>query len=288
MIHAIFNPTAGTGLGQRVGEDTKARLAEKGIPARFISTTAPGHATHLAREAVEQGASTVMAIGGDGTALEVARGLMGTECALGIIPAGTGNDFRKTLNIPKSPEKALETILQKPARLTDAGLLNGHLFLNEIGTGFDVEVLDDANRAKKYCRGLLPYLIGVICALFRFRPIPITYRIDDGPEEKEDLFVIAAANGGIIGGGIVIAPDASVEDGLLDIVLVGRIKWYKLPLRLIGLLRGKILTFPETRFLRAQKLTFSSPGMRLNVDGEIISADTAQARILPSAMLIHR
>ena len=288
MLYAIANPAAGSGLGKKLGLALHQALEEKHIPHVVEETTFPGHATSLARQAAAQGADTVLSVGGDGTALEVARGLLGTSCALGLIPAGTGNDFRKTLGISKETDKALETVLKKPALPTDVGLINDDLFLNEIGTGFDVAVLDYAVKAKKYCRGLLPYLAGVICALFRFRPIPVTFRIDDGPEEKQDLFVIAAANGGIIGGGIVIAPDARADDGLLDIIIVDKIKWYQLPLRLVGLLQGKILSFPETRFVRAKKLSFSSPGMRLNVDGEIVSADTARVEILPGALKIHR
>lgn len=288
MLHAIVNPAAGSGLGRKLGRQLHRTLEERNIAHKTEETASPGHATQLARQAALSGADTVLSVGGDGTALEVARGLIGTQCALGLIPAGTGNDFRKTLGISKETDEALSTVLTRQPLPTDAGLINGQLFLNEIGTGFDVAVLDYANKAKKYCKGLLPYLYGVLCALFRFRPVPVTYQIDGGPQQKKDLFVIAAANGGIIGGGIVIAPDARADDGLLDIITVDSIKWYKLPLRLIGLLQGKILTFPETHFVRAKALSFSAPGMRLNVDGEIISADEAKVEILPGALNIHR
>lgn len=288
MLYTIFNPAAGSGMGEKTGKRIETLLQEKQLPFIGHATGHPGHATQLAKAAADESANTVLSIGGDGTALEVARGLLGTDTALGIIPAGTGNDFRKTLGIDKDPEKALETILQKPAQPTDAGMINGEVFLNEIGTGFDVAVLDYANKAKKYCRGLLPYLVGVLRALFRFRPIHAVIQVDDNEPEEKDVFVIAAANGGIIGGGIVIAPDARVDDGLLDIVIVDRIKWYKLPLRLVGLLRGHILRFPETHFLRAKEIRFSAPDMRLNVDGEIVSAETAQAKVLPGALKIHR
>ena len=288
MLHAIANPAAGSGLGRKLGRQLHRTLEEKHIAHKIEETASPGHATALSRQAALCGADIVLSVGGDGTALEVARGLVGTECALGLIPAGTGNDFRKTLGIEKEPEKALATVLNKPAQPTDAGMINGELFLNEIGTGFDVAVLDYANKAKKYCRGLLPYLVGVLRALFRFRPIHAVIQVDDNEPEEKDVFVVAAANGGIIGGGIVIAPDARADDGLLDIIIVDKIKRYKLPLRLIGLLRGKILTFPETHFVRAKKITFSAPDMRLNVDGEIVSAQTAQAEILPGALKIHR
>lgn len=288
MLHMIYNPAAGTGRGQKTGIQLEEALQKRGLPFRSLATQAPGHATVLAREAAAAGAETVLAVGGDGTALEVARGLMGTETALGILPAGTGNDFRKTLGLDGDPMKALDAVLQAAPQPIDAGLVNGQLFLNEIGTGFDVAVLDYAAKAKKWCKGLLPYLLGVLRALFTFRPIHVKLQIDDQPPEERDVFVVAAANGGIIGGGIVIAPDARVDDGLLDIVVVDRIKWYKLPLRLVGLLKGKILTFPETHFIRGKTLTFSAPGMRLNVDGEIVSLSEARVSVMPGAINILR
>ena len=102
-----------------------------------------------------------------------------------------------------------------PAVATDAGEVNGRMFINEIGTGFDVSVLDFAAKAKKYCRGLLPYFLGVVKTLFRFRAMSITYSIDGGESVTKDAFVVAAANGGFIGGGIPIAPLAKADDGLL-------------------------------------------------------------------------
>ncbi len=288
MYYAICNPTAGNGRGKKIGLQIKQAMERKGLPCRLILTESPGHATFLAGAARQAGAETVLSIGGDGTAFEVAQGLLGGHCTLGIIPAGTGNDFVKTIGVPQDPMEALDYALSHPARPTDAGEVNGRMFLNEIGAGFDVSVLDYALKAKKYCRGLLPYLYGVVRTLFHFRSIPLTLRIDGGEETKEDVFVIGAANGGVIGGGITIAPDARADDGLLDIVIVGKIKKRHLLPRLIGLMQGKILSFPETRCVRAASLSFSSPDMRLNADGEILSESSVSARILPGALLIHR
>lgn len=288
MIVAICNPTAGNGRGRKVGLRAEQKLKEKDLPCRLVFTEAPGHATRLSEEACREGADTVLAIGGDGTALEVARGMLHAETALGIIPAGTGNDFVKTLGVPKDPDKALDYVLSHPPKKTDVGEINGRLFLNEIGTGFDVSVLDYAARAKKYCRGLLPYLYGVMQTLFRFHSIPITYAVDGGESVTRDAFVVGVANGGMIGGGIPIAPEARADDGLLDVVVVGKIKGKHLLKRLAGLMKGKILSFPETTFCRASRVTFSAPHMRVNVDGEITAEKTVTARALPGALLIHR
>ena len=289
MIFVICNPTAGHGRGEKIGRQIEAALKERNIPFQLEMTASPSHATVLAQKAAEAGADTVLAIGGDGTAHEVARGLAQTRTALGIIPAGTGNDFAKTIGVPKDPMAALTHMLSHPARKTDVGFFNDErMFLNEIGVGFDVMSLDYAIKAKRYCRGLLPYLWGVMQALFRFRAIELTYALEDGETITQKAFVIGVANGGIIGGGIIIAPDAQVDDGLLDVVIVDDIKARNLPARLIGLLQGKILTFPETHFVRAKSLSFSAPDMRLNADGEILSVNSVQARILPGALLIHR
>ena len=288
MIYAICNPTAGNGRAKKIGGQVQETLKKKGLPCRMVWTDCPGHATQLAQAARMAGAETVLSIGGDGTAWEVAKGLLGSSSALGIIPAGTGNDFVKTIGVPQNPMRALEHMLSHPPKKTDVGELNGQMFLNEIGTGFDVSVLDYAARAKKYCRGLLPYLYGVLQTLFRFQSVPITYTVDEGEEVTQDAFVVAVANGGCIGGGIHIAPDAQADDGLLDVVVVEKIPGRKLISRLIGLMRGKILTFPESHFFRAKNVRFSAPGMRLNVDGEIIAEKSASARILPGALLVHR
>ena len=152
MIYAICNPAAGNGRAKKTGLLVKTTLEEKGFGCRLLYTEAPGHATVLAQNAMEAGAELVLSIGGDGTSLETARGLIGSDCPLGIIPAGTGNDFVKTLGVPLKAEAALEYILSHPARTTDAGEINGRLSLNELGTGFDVSVLAYAEKGKQYCR----------------------------------------------------------------------------------------------------------------------------------------
>lgn len=288
MIYAICNPIAGNGRSKKIGLQIKQILDDKGLPCRLLLTESPGHATFLAGAARQAGASMVLSIGGDGTAFEVAQGLLGGDCTLGIIPGGTGNDFIKTIGVPLDPLQALEYILSHPAVATDAGEVNGRMFINEIGTGFDVSVLDFAAKAKKYCRGLLPYFLGVVKTLFRFRAMSITYSIDGGESVTKDAFVVAAANGGFIGGGIPIAPLAKADDGLLDVVVVGKVRKRDLISRLMGLMQGNILSFPETDCIRAASFTCTVPWGRLNVDGEILDETSVSVRILPKALMIHR
>ena len=289
MLYVIVNPTAGSGRAKKLMPQIESHLKEKGLSYMIKETSCRGDATRLAGDAVDMGAETVLSVGGDGTAYEVACALNGTRTALGIIPAGTGNDFIKTLGTPGDPMKALDHVLASPARPTDTGLLGDQLFLNEIGTGFDAEALRVATRAKKYCRGLLPYLIGVISAIFTFKPVPITYQADDGETFTTEAMVVGVANGGIIGGGIPVAPEASVDDGLFDVIVVSKANKFRLICLLPGLLMGKILTFPETKFFRARKVKFSTPGtMLLNIDGELKYMDSVSLSVSPGTLLVHR
>lgn len=288
MLHVICNPTAGNGRAKKIGIKVQEILKERAIPFKYTETTHPGHATELAKAAVSQGIDTVLSVGGDGTSYEIACGLNGTKTALGIIPAGTGNDFIKTLKYPSDPLKALDHALSCPPQPTDTGMMADRLFLNEIGTGFDALALSYAAQAKKYCKGLLPYLFGVLCAIFRSKPIRLTYQLDNEPPVTTDALVCGVANGGIIGGGMKIAPEASVDDGLFDVVIVRYIERWRLPPYLIKLLQGKILSFPETVFARASRVSFSAPDMIVNMDGELVEMDQVSLTMSKGTLLIHR
>ena len=157
MLTFIVNPTAGSGHALKIEAQIRTELDKRGVQAVFLRTEAPGHATQLARQAAARADCTgVVAVGGDGTCYEVACGLMDTQMPFGIIPAGTGNDFIKTVGIPKPPLAALDMVLKGKARPVDVGRMNDQLFLNVSGTGFDVTVLDFTLTAKKYVKGILP------------------------------------------------------------------------------------------------------------------------------------
>ena len=284
MLTFIVNPTAGNGYAIKIEQLLENEMAHRGDVCRFVHTTEPGHATTLAREAaLNPDCTGVVAVGGDGTAFEVACGLMHTDIPLGIIPAGTGNDFIKTVGIPKKPKEALEFILTHQPRPVDVGGLNERLFLNVCGTGFDVTVLDYTLAAKKYCRGMLPYLIGLIHGILHYKPVHVRFTAD-GRTEERDVLICSVANGRFFGGGIAICPDATADDGLLDLVVVEHKPRWQLPFLVLPLLLGRILTFPFTSHKRCRSVEIYSPGMRLNVDGEILNMDCASFSILKGTL----
>lgn len=288
MIDVIINPVAGNGLGAKIGEKIGETLMARGIAHQVHLTQYPFHAAQLAREAAARNSETVLSVGGDGTAFETACGLMYTDTALGIIPAGTGNDFIKSLQSPKKPMEALEFILNNPPLPVDVGSLNDRFFLNCCGVGFDVCVLDYSLKAKKYVRGLLPYLYGVLRTIFTYRPIPVSYTLDSGETVQESVLIFSVANGKYIGGGIPIAPPASVDDGLFDVVVVDAVPRYKIPFYLPGLMMGKVTAFKVARHIRCKDVRLACKAMRLNVDGEILSMDEAAFSVVPGVLKVHR
>ncbi len=284
MLTFIVNPVAGNGFALKIEQQLRKELSRRGVECNFLRTDAPGHATQIAREAALQpGCSGVVSVGGDGTSFEVACGLMNTEVPLGIIPAGTGNDFIKTVGIPKKPMEALDFILTHEARPVDVGGLNDGLFLNVCGTGFDVTVLDYTLAAKKYCRGLLPYLVGLIRGIAHYKPVHVRFTADGHTEEREVL-ICSVANGRFFGGGIAICPEATADDGLLDLIVVEDRPRWMLPFLVPSLLMGRILKFSFTTHKRCKSVEIFSKGMRLNADGEIQNLDEAKFSILQGAL----
>ena len=262
MIAIIVNPAAGNGRSMATCESVCKRLEERGL-------------------------KTVIAIGGDGTITEAAAGLHGTRTALGVIPSGTGNDFIKTAGIPSDWEAALELILTKPARPVDCGAINDRFFINVCGAGFDVMTLDFAEKAKKYVHGLLPYLYGVLRAIAAFRPAQMHIEIAEGTVLDGKFMIFSIANGRFIGGGIPIAPLAAVTDGLLDVLIVDTVPNWKLPAYLVPLMLGKLYKCKVSHRYLTTRCRVTSPGMRMQLDGEILPMDEAVFSCEANRLLLH-
>ncbi len=287
-IHLIINPTAGNGAAKRIATIVLEKLSEEKVDYQAFYTEKAGHAEEIAKKSAGAGIKCIIALGGDGTVFEVSRGLFNSNTSLGIIPAGTGNDFIKSLGLPKSPLDALDFILQNKPRPVDIGLINGELFMNVCGIGFDVSVLDYSIKAKKYFKGMIPYLWGVIQTIIHYKASDITLFIDDAKVLSQKVLVCSVANGKFIGGGMPISPNSKVDDGLLDVVVIKDVTRPWMIRYLPGLLSGKILTFKDTVSFKANTVKIESNSkMRVNVDGEIFAFDKAQFEILPKALMVH-
>ncbi|HML49259.1 MAG TPA: hypothetical protein PKE04_21175, partial [Clostridia bacterium] len=134
---------------------------------------------------------------------------------------------------------------------------------------------------------LLPYLLGVLCAIVRYRPIRLAFTLEDGRCFERRITVCAVANGRYIGGGIPVAPLALADDGLLDVIIMDSLPRWKMPGFLPGLLAGRILSFPGVESFRCRSIAFEGQGLHVNVDGDILQMDQAALEVLPGALRVH-
>ena len=285
MIEIIVNEKSGSGAGAKVLQDVKALLDEENIPYRAHATDGPGHAARLADQAVTESAEDVrlVAVGGDGTIFEIVNGLAGRFATVYFVPCGTGNDFVKMLNLPKDPVEALRLQLHGERRRIDVGKVNEHYFLNVSGSGFDVEVLRQAARFKRFGKGLLPYLLGIFAALRQFQPLSVEMTCD-GRSVHRELTIFSVGNGSYIGGGMKALPHAKIDDGLFDVFAADRVGRISILRFLSKFVSGKHMSLPIAHEWRCSALTVQCPGMVLDIDGELIPADEARYEILPGAL----
>lgn len=216
-IMLIVNPISGTGNKKDVPEVVERTLAAEGYSTDVRFTGGRGDATMFASEASDKGYYGVLACGGDGTVNETARALCGSQTALGILPAGSGNGLARHLGIPMDVELAMEIVCQRNVVPSDYGSVNGVPFFCTFGMGFDAAV--SHRFARQNHRGLLSYVRSALSEYVQFRPT--TYTISaNGKLLTEKAFLVAVCNASQWGNNAYIAPEASITDGLLDITIV--------------------------------------------------------------------
>jgi YegS/Rv2252/BmrU family lipid kinase len=221
-IAIIINPISGR-TGSRAGETAcRQQLVEEtaaalGVTADVHLTNAPGHATALARTAIDDGAAVVVAMGGDGTVNEVARALIGTSVALGIVPCGSGDGLARGLGLPTNRRAALEVALTGDTKRIDVGYANNQPFINVAGVGFDAEV--GRLFASRATRGALGYIFMSAKHVWTYVSGHYDVQFDD-VRRTGPMFVVGFANSAEYGNGAILAPEADVQDGVLDVLIV--------------------------------------------------------------------
>ena len=223
-IAFIINPISGTQNKKKLPKMIQELLDKDQWLENIVFTEHAGHGETLARQFAKMGFDAVVAVGGDGTVNEVARGLRDTETALGVIPIGSGNGFARHLNIPLRINRAIEILNHSEAIKADYGLANDKLFVTTCGTGFDALIADEFAVAGK--RGLSTYVEKIIKDLMTYSPQ--TYHIVEkttrGGEKALDLsqkaFLVTFANANQWGNDAFIAPKASIQDGKMDICIM--------------------------------------------------------------------
>ncbi len=298
----ILNPTANRGDMNVYRTLIRSRLSREQDSAQteYIETTRAGEAQERAMHAAREGRPVII-VGGDGSLHEAVNGILtaGRRVPLGIIPAGSGNDYAwNTLNLPRNPSEAVERAFNGRAIASDAGIVNGKYFANSFSVGLDADIAQTASWLKKYplmSGERLYYTSTVRQLLFGYHKCPwLTFHLDDETLQAQErktqthYVLMAVTNGPTYGAGFRINPTANHTDGLFDVCTINYTPLLR-ALRLLPLVQhGEHSDLPEVTFYRAKTVHIESRSMvNIQMDGETASASSFDAKILPGALWVR-
>jgi diacylglycerol kinase (ATP) len=290
---AIVNPAAGGGRSRKLLGPALERLKAGGLEVKVAATRAPGQATEIAREAYGRGVRNFIAVGGDGTSYEVVNGLypqaMGGEPpTLGFLPLGTGNSFLRDFS-DRGVEHAIESLLAGRSHLCDVMRLRHRTgviyYINLLSMGFSADVA--TLRARRFSAwGELGYVTSIFLTLAKFnrRPFPVRVEDDEAFDDRTCLF-LTFNNSKFTGGTMMIAPQAAVDDGLVEYVRWGPIGRLGLIRNLPGLYDGTHVKHPMAERKSARRVEFKLDApVDVMVDGEVLTLHCEELEVLPGAL----
>jgi len=294
----IVNPVAGASTTYRKWPRISELLHHIGFSFEFQYTEGVGHAIELAREAASGGCQLLVAVGGDGTVNEVANGILLSKglrnATIGIISTGTGGDFIRSAGIDRDYIKACSSLAGTRRRLIDVGVVEYHkdgqtcerFFINSAGVGFDAAVAETSNRLPKFLGGTIPYIMGLLKSLVGYRNKQVVMKVD-GREESGRILSVVVANGCYFGGGMRVAPQADIADGLLDVITVGDMGKIELLRAFPTIYKGTHIHHPKVRMNKATRIAIGSTEKFLvHADGEFLGEGPVSFRLMPSALSV--
>ena len=294
----IVNPVAANGKVGKIWPRVREYLESQKVPFDFALTEYPTHAITLAWDALQKGASTIVAFGGDGTLNEVLNGVFRegptADVAIGAIPGGTGSDFTRSLDVPRDPVEAVRCILRGRTRLVDVGEIRcvkegkptSRYFINVAGLGFDAEVAERSNRMPKFMGGTIPYLFNLVVSLFSYRNKNFRIRLDDRVLEQK-AYLLTVAIGKYFGGGMFIAPDAGLDDGLFDVIVVGDMSKPEFIANVPRVYKGTHIDHPKVDAYKARRVEIHCDGQAfIEAEGEIAGMAPAEFTLIPQAVKV--
>jgi YegS/Rv2252/BmrU family lipid kinase len=300
-IFIIINPTAGKGRARKDWPVVSSMFEKAGISFGFGFTSYHLHAKELAINAIRDGYRTLIAVGGDGTLNEIANGILeqnvcpSTDVALGMIPIGSGNDWRRMYNIPDNYQGAIDCIKRRKLFLQDAGKVkyinNGkeeeRYFVNIAGIGFDAKVVAKKNYQKKnFKAGKFLYLYNLFTSLFSFHAVNAELTIDE-TENKTSLFSMNVGICKYSGGGMMQVPAAIADDGLFDITVIQKIGKIEVIRNVKNLYDGSFIKHPKVKTYRCKKLTVhADTPVLMEADGESLGTTPLTFEIIPRCLNI--
>jgi diacylglycerol kinase (ATP) len=305
----IVNPHSASGSTHENWAATASDLRAHFGPFAAAFTRHQGHATELAERAAGAGRSFIIACGGDGTINEVANGILrsGVDVELGVLPSGTGGDFRRTLGMPHTNREAATALRDGKTRLMDVGkvtfrdhtgLTVSRFFLNVSSAGLAADVIKRVKSAKVFdwlpvesVRGKMNFAVSTLQEVLDLEADLVRVRFDDGEEHTIETIAFCVANARFFGGGMLIAPDAAINDGWLDVVNVGDLSTGRILINALSIYRGTHHELPEVKGTLAKRVEISSvvasKKVLIEVDGELPGELPAVYEIVPNALRVR-
>jgi YegS/Rv2252/BmrU family lipid kinase len=280
----LVNPSSAHGGALKLLPEIERELDSRRISFRVARTRSLEDGIERALAAAEAGEIPVV-VSGDGLIGAIGGALAGSDTPLGIVPGGRGNDLARVLGIPTDPAAASAVLAAGETRRIDVGEVNGKRFLGIASAGFDSEANRRANETR-WLRGNLVYAYAGVRTLLGWKPVRFTIRVE---EERQRFtgYSISVANNRAFGGGMFVAPDAELDDGLFDVVTVGAVGKLKFLGNLPKVFKGTHVEQDEVRVFRAPRLELSaSRPFRVYADGEHLTDLPASLRVLPRALSV--
>ncbi len=294
----IVNPVAGAYSTRHKWPRISKLLKHVGLSFDYEYTEGVGHAIELARAAVSDGYRYLVAVGGDGMVNEVANGILcstgSSSTILGIISTGTACSFVRSVGIPRDYTRACSLLTSPKRLLIDVGTVEykskgqslQRFFVNVAGVGFDAAVVEAVKHLPKYFSGTIPYIVELPRSLFDYQGKSVVLHLGNKVEATYILGVVVA-NGGYFAGGMHMAPQAQLNDGLLDIVIIGDMGKFELLRILPTVYKGTHITHPKVRMEKATHITIeSSERILVHADGELLGECPASFWLVPAALNI--
>jgi len=294
----ILNPWAGRGLAGQKRPALESALKAADIPYTLLTTTARGAATGLTMQGLERGATTVVAVGGDGTINEVVNGLLrapassSRQVRLGVVPFGTGSDFIKMFDGMAAGDigGAVRRLSRGTVRPVDAGLVRvdhdaGRYFINGLGMGLDAQAANEALKITRL-KGLAVYLVAILRALVNYKAYPMTVCYDEARVQRRLLFT-TIGNGRCQAGGFWLTPQAQIDDGLLDVCMIDNLRLDEILRYLPRVMKGTHIYLKQATMGRAREITVEvSAPIPVATDGEVIATRARQisVAVLPQVL----
>ena len=282
-IAVLVNPTSGKGRGARLLLPVSDRLRAAGLDVEVVVGRDGDEAFDRLRDQVAQGVDGVVAVGGDGLVNIALQVTGGTDLPLGIVPAGTGNDIARSLGLePKDPVAAVDLVVGARTRTIDLGRANGRWFAGVLGSGFDSMVNERANRMS-WPNGRSRYNLAIVAELRTFRPVPYVLELD-GERLESEAMLVAVGNGTSYGGGMLVCPGAVLDDGLLDVTLLGPISKPEFLRVFPRVYKGTHVEHPAVSVRRARSVSLHADGVTAYADGERVAVLPVTCDAVPDAL----